>query len=966
MNFKTHKKGLIALALVFFMIMPMFAAVNLVKATDSAAASFAVYQSGTGGTTDVSSVTVPASPNPIGATVSFDVYLYNAANVWGWTIPTVSWNPAVLQLTKVTEGPWLENNVAEVSTDFVGASSSLYNNVLGVLSGGMSEACTSDTVAATSAGVVATLKFTISGYGTSPITIAGATVADNSEEPPSGFNAATAISSASITVEAPALSISLVPSGQTSGSTIVWPSNEDPIGGTFSVDAYIQGIVSSDNLWGWNLGVSWNPSVLECTSVTQGSYLDSGTPSNTFFTLGSIDNTDGSIHGGVSCALNTYTTQTAAAGVLMTLAFEIISYGSCSITLSPGTPATLLNNAYPHVAITGATLNSLAYSWTPLPATPPTASAAITNSPFGTGSDNTFTGFGITLSGAASTPGTNTEPPGQSCPITSYSWSITLVGATTPITMTGETIQLTGTQIGETIGTITAILTVTAPSPTNTPAPSYVDTTSTTLTIQVIAPNPGGVLDIWTQTGGQGYDQSASSIGPQQLVDLYAYVSYNGAPVADKTVTFEVIAPNGGGTFYTTAETDVSGLAMEAYRVPWQDSNPTGYFGVVTIYGTVDVAQVILNDTVSFYYGYQLQVDAVKITNGDITSGTPTFNRYGMAGTDGTPKDGNIVQATVNVTNTMWNSQTFWLSAVIYDNNSVPVAQFLALENIGPATPMSLETPGHWANVTQNYYITLTIPTWAYVGGATLYVNIFNSTSANSLQNAIAWSPQVSAKLAITAGVPPGVMENPSGGVKVAPTQVLNIVYNVTNDEDTGIYGYWALDNYEVDLQVWSLGSNQYQFIATYIGTFTTFNGDLSPQTGTTEIISSPNGATGTLKGQIIGTFTATTFDPNGLPQSKTALPQYGTIATPFNFGGTHSDLLLGTYSKQKGDTTYTDVMGLYFPGYTNLNNQEWGFTYMYGNTVIQSGPNAGQPDMNHIWNNNSALNTGDIIVQDA
>jgi hypothetical protein len=974
MNLKTHKKGLIALALVFFMIMPMFAAVNLAKAgTDTAAGSFAVYQTGTAGTTDVSSFTVPASPNPIGTYVYFDIYIYNAANVWGWSISTVSWNPSVLQLISATEGPWLKNNVADASTDYLAPGGNI-NNVLGVFSGGISEACTEDTVASTSAGVVTTLKFEVSGYGTSPITIAGGTLADNSEDAgANNYATATSMSSASVTVEAPPLSISLVPHGATSGSTIVWPSNENPVGSTFQVDAYIAGIISSDNLWGWNLGVSWNPAVLECTAVTEGSYLDNGTSGITDFAAGYVNNAVGAIQGGVSDAFNTYESQSVGAGVLMTLTFQILSYGSCSITLSPGTPATLLNNAYPHAAITGATLNNLAYSWTPLPATAPVASAAVTNSPFGSTSDNTFTLYGITLSGANSAAGINTEPPGQTCPITTYSWSITLIGASTPITMTGETVSLTDSQIGATPGFISATLTVTAPSPTGTPAPTYVDTASTTTQIQVESPTPGGILDIWTQTGGQGFQQSASSVGPQQLVDLYAYVSYNGAPVADKTVTFQVTAPN-GQVFYTTAATDLSGMAVDSYRIPWPDSNPTSDFGVVSVYGTVDVAQVLLNDTVNFYYGYQLQVDKVVITNGDTQSGTPTFDRYGMAGTDHNPNDGNIVTATVSVTNTMWTSQTFWLSAVIYDNNSVPVAQFLAQETIQAATPFSgLETSANYPQVTQTYQITLTIPTWAYVGAANLYVNIFNSTSASSLQNALAFSPQVSAPLEIGAGTPPGCMENPGSGVLVAPTQVVNIVYTVQNDEDTGIYGYWALDNYQVNLQVWSLGSNQYQFVAQYKGTFTTFNGDLSPQTGTTESSCPSTGATGTLIGQIVGTFTATTFDPDG-PLSNTQLTSFGTIATPFNFGGTQADLLLGTYSKQSGDPTYnsatkigyTDVVGLYFPGYSNLNNQEWGFTYNYGNTVIQSGLNAGQPDMNHIWNNNSALNTGDIIVQDA
>ena len=173
--------------------------------------------------------------------------------------------------------------------------------------------------------------------------------------------------------------------------------------------------------------------------------------------------------------------------------------------------------------------------------------------------------------------------------------------------------------------------------------------------------------------------------------------------------------------------------------------------------------------------------------------------------------------------------------------------------------------------------------------------------------------------------------------------------------------GYWALDNYVKTVQVWSLGGNQYQIVATYKGTFTTYNGALSPQTTTPELAAEGPGssATGTMVGEYLGTFTATTFNPNPANTLGAGLlSPYGNIGT-YNFGGTPTDIAKGTYGVQTGNPTPFDVLSAYFPGYTNFAQNTWGWTYIYGQ------PNAvtGLYPSNHIWNNNSAGNTGDIVV---
>ncbi|MDE1829462.1 MAG: hypothetical protein KGI25_03975, partial [Thaumarchaeota archaeon] len=105
-----------------------------------------------------------------------------------------------------------------------------------------------------------------------------------------------------------------------------------------------------------------------------------------------------------------------------------------------------------------------------------------------------------------------------------------------------------------------------------------------------------------------------------------------------------------------------------------------------------------------------------------------------------------------------------------------------------------------------------------------------------------------------------------------------------------------------------------------YVGNWNTFAGASSPAAGTIE----SSDASGTLQGGWVGNFTA-----SGIA-SPPGYPTFGNIGT-FDFGGTKADVLLGKYGNgQTGPTTVFDWLSAYFPGYTNLNENQWGWTYHY------------------------------------
>lgn len=176
-----------------------------------------------------------------------------------------------------------------------------------------------------------------------------------------------------------------------------------------------------------------------------------------------------------------------------------------------------------------------------------------------------------------------------------------------------------------------------------------------------------------------------------------------------------------------------------------------------------------------------------------------------------------------------------------------------------------------------------------------------------------------------------------AGGVPSGSTLVLDITHKVTNDEDSGNVGYWALDKYNKHVQVWQAPDGTFYAVARYAGKWQTFAGALSPGAGTTQ----SKDASGTFEGGYTATFTAT----SGCTSA------FGNIGT-FDYGGTKADVLLGTYGAgQTGPTTPFSFLSAYCTdddGFSDFAFLNWGWTYKYRSQT---------------WNNFDYGTTGDIVV---
>lgn len=123
----------------------------------------------------------------------------------------------------------------------------------------------------------------------------------------------------------------------------------------------------------------------------------------------------------------------------------------------------------------------------------------------------------------------------------------------------------------------------------------------------------GRKIDIYTQYpfpfGGQGLGNPSDMFWPQKEVCITAEVTYNEWPEQQKDVAFEIWAPNSQfpwGIIY--ARTNENGIATACFRLPWPCDNPEQYIGVWRIIGTVDIACMIMNDTLEFHYDYLVRI----------------------------------------------------------------------------------------------------------------------------------------------------------------------------------------------------------------------------------------------------------------------------------------------------------------------------------------------------------------------
>lgn len=349
----------------------------------------------------------------------------------------------------------------------------------------------------------------------------------------------------------------------------VFPSNLSgppewiSIGGTFTINITIACAPAFDlNLNYWQIGMSFNPSVLECINFTEGPFLQSA--GTTVWQPGTIDNNAGLItpfgaHLGTGVGAN-------GNGTLASVSFMVKDTGSSSLVLQNAFFLDI-NNA--QVAVT---VQSGLFELPPVIPKPPTA--FFTYSPISPYVNDTIT-FDATGSTANNVNGTIVE----------YNWDF------------GDSSQGQGMILNHVYS---------SPGVYNT---TLVVTDDRNLTgsfsefVTVIAIPVGASIDVYTGRGGKGLNAPSDTFGPEEEIIMYGYVTYDLVPVAGKVVTFNVNFPNGTLMQSRQVQTDSYGIAFIYFLVL---AKPV--FGEYSANASVTVGTKTVSDVCEFMINWLVQV----------------------------------------------------------------------------------------------------------------------------------------------------------------------------------------------------------------------------------------------------------------------------------------------------------------------------------------------------------------------
>ena len=239
----------------------------------------------------------------------------------------------------------------------------------------------------------------------------------------------------------------------------------------------------------------------------------------------------------------------------------------------------------------------------------------------------------------------------------------------------------------------------------------------------------GRVIDLFTQYpapyGGQGPDNPSDMFWPQKEVWLYAEVTYNWWPVQEKDVAFEVRDPSDQLWTTLVGRTNETGVALVKFRIPWPCDDPETLFGVWTVTASVDVACEIIVDTLQFHFDY-----LVRITSVTPDKLPPEYYKH-------------CEYITIQVDFSSHAMQTYPIvfTVVIHDELNVPIGEFDVSGSVGGAG---------WCQYKSWYFCTeIHVRKFAFAGTATIHVNCL---SAFPSEGGSAWCPEETVEIVIYPG----------------------------------------------------------------------------------------------------------------------------------------------------------------------------------------------------------------------
>ena len=343
-----------------------------------------------------------------------------------------------------------------------------------------------------------------------------------------------------------------------------------------------------------------------------------------------------------------------------------------------------------------------------------------------------YEGTGVTFNGSASIPGQD----GTSiCPITEWHWDFG-DGNSSFMTAT-STVSHTYTTAGHYL----VCLYVVAPGVPPNIHSSYDNTSATVckpVSIKVLA---GTGIDVYTENfrwpwytaskNGTGPMEPADCFGPQENVDLYAYVYYNDDAVQNKLVKFHIEGPmpsvpdeqiifdrtaySSNGTVWNGTHwiPMPDGIAWIRFRIPWPcEHADERIFGVWNVSVEVALPDVKLGEEITYkdsvWFKVSWGVDIVSLTTlGDASLPKDAFKKC------------ETIYIEVNVTNCHMEPVDAVIAVAVYDDVGTIIGSAYAYVTVPAEDPWC--TPGEASVI-----LSMHIPKWAYVGAhGMVYANAY-------------------------------------------------------------------------------------------------------------------------------------------------------------------------------------------------------------------------------------------------
>jgi hypothetical protein len=295
-------------------------------------------------------------------------------------------------------------------------------------------------------------------------------------------------------------------------------------------------------------------------------------------------------------------------------------------------------------------------------------------------------GDSVFLNASKSTSGYDTLNASEICPITAYTWRVEYLNGTVFGTYTGEIVSFSA----DAEGFFRIILIVTASDPTPPSDSEFVPTDTASVIIRVGSSPLVSNVDVFTDRGGVGVSVSSGAYGGNEIMRIYALVTYADVPVANQDVAFTVNDSSGLVVAVRTARTNQTGFAYTEYRL----LNPNGVLSassaqIWSITASVNVSQTTVSDIAPFAFGYLGSIQNLQVPQ--------SVHRL----------ESLSIQLTISnfVNSTAWSE----LDITLFDTANVP---------IGSCTVIHSPEMQNFTVVAAHIFV----PSWAFTGQATAYV----------------------------------------------------------------------------------------------------------------------------------------------------------------------------------------------------------------------------------------------------